>query len=125
MSVRSAFGRITAFKSSTRRVLKEPRKRSFFVEFTLVYAAVALFLSLAAALAVTSFLSSDIRSTAMDDVETDVAEVIAPRIGANLTPDMLQEPLAGNDLAAFDAEIGTASSAHEPCGSTSITPTAA
>jgi len=105
MSVRSAIGRITAFKSSSRRVLKEPRKRSFFVEFTLVYAAVALFLSLAAGLALTSFLSSDIRSTALDDVETDVAEVIAPRIGANLTPDLLDEPLTGKDLAAFDAEV--------------------
>jgi HD-GYP domain-containing protein (c-di-GMP phosphodiesterase class II) len=105
MSVRSALGRITAFKSSSRRVLREPRKRSFFLEFTLVYAAVALFLSLAAGVAVTGYLSSDIRSTALDDVETDVAEVIAPRIGANLTPELLDEPLSGDDLAAFDAAV--------------------
>jgi putative nucleotidyltransferase with HDIG domain len=105
MSVRSAIGRIAAFKGPARRVLKVPRKRSFFLEFTAVYAAVALFLSLAAGLAVSSFLASDIRTTALDDVETDVAETIAPRIGANLTPELIEQPLSGEDLDAFDTEV--------------------
>jgi hypothetical protein len=104
MSVRSAIGKLTAFKGS-RKVLHEPRRRSFFLEFTAVYAAVALFLCLAAGLGVSQFLASDIRSTTLNDVETDVAEVIAPRIGENLTPELLEEPLAGSDLAAFDADV--------------------
>ena len=63
---------------------EEPRKPTFFLEFTLIFAAVALALSLAAGFALAGFLSQDIRNKTLEDVKTDVEEVTARRVASQL-----------------------------------------
>ncbi len=106
MESRSLGKRISKLKPSTFLGLEErPRKANFFLQFTIVFAIVALVLALAAGFAVTTFLRDDIREKTLHDVETEISEEDAPRIAANLSPEALAAPLSGDTLAAFDGFI--------------------
>ncbi len=82
-----------------------PRKPTFFLEFTAIFAAVALVLSLAAGFALTGFLAGDIRDKTIGDLKTEVSEVTARRVLSHLPSERIDGPLTGDDLAAFDAYV--------------------
>ncbi|MFQ6019270.1 MAG: HD-GYP domain-containing protein [Dehalococcoidia bacterium] len=77
-------------------------RQSFFMEFTLTFAAVALVVSLLAGLVVSSFLGKEIRDESVGDVSSFVEEVTAPRVVENLAPEQMAAPLTGEELAALD-----------------------
>lgn len=86
--------------------LGERRQRpTFFLEFTALFAVLALVLTVAAAFAVTRFLGGDIRDRVLDDVQTEVSEVTARQISANLSAETLAAPLSGQALATFDSFV--------------------
>ena len=60
MTEQAAMGKL-AVRANSRGGATKLRKRTFFLEFTVVFAVVALVLSLAAGFALTAFLGSDIR----------------------------------------------------------------
>ncbi|HEU4759660.1 MAG TPA: HD domain-containing phosphohydrolase [Dehalococcoidia bacterium] len=91
--------------ASRLEVGEEPRKRTFFLEFTAIFAAVALALSLAAGFALTGFLARDIRSKTLNDLKTEVSAVTARRVLNHLPAGQIDGPLAGGDLAAFDTYV--------------------
>ena len=84
---------------------ERPRRHTFFQEFTLIFAAVALVLSLAAGFAVTRFVGNDIRNRTMDDLQSEVSQVTARQVTAHLSPGQLSRPLTGNQLTAFDQYV--------------------
>ncbi len=84
---------------------EETRKPTFFLEFTVIFAAVALALSLAAGFALAGFLSGDIRDKTLDDLEMEVSEVTARRVLTHLPPEQIDGPLSGESLAQFDAYV--------------------
>lgn len=81
------------------------RRPTFFLEFTAIFAVVALVLSLAAGFAVTGFLARDIRHKTLDDATIDVSENTAKIIVPRLTPEQLAAPMSGEALQQFDAFI--------------------
>ena len=97
-------GKLAALAGVSRSAARG-HKRTLFLEFTLVFALVALVLVLAAGFAVTRYLASDIRATALNDSETEVTELVGPYIARNLSPEMLAAPLEGTDLAAFETAV--------------------
>ncbi|MCH8346034.1 MAG: HD-GYP domain-containing protein [Chloroflexi bacterium] len=104
MAAQAVIGKLAALAGVSRSAARG-RKRTLFLEFTIVFALVALVLVLVAGFAVTRYLASDIRATALNDSETEVTEVVGPYIARNLSPEMLAAPLAGADLAAFDTAV--------------------
>ena len=94
-------GQVVRFLETEER----PRRATFFQEFTLIFAAVALVLSLAAVVAVTHFVGNDIRNRTLDDLQSDVSQVTARQVTARLSPGQLASPLAGDELAAFDQYV--------------------
>ena len=101
MTEQAAMGKLTV-RANFRGVATKLRKRTFFLEFTVVFAVVALVLGLVAGFALTAFLGSDIRSKTLNDVEAEVSEVTAPLLSSKLTVEQIQSPLSGAELAAFD-----------------------
>ncbi len=104
MAAQAMIGKLAALAGVSRSAARG-RKRTLFLEFTVLFALVALVLVLAAGFAVTRFLASDIRATALNDSETEVTELVGPYITSNLSPEMLAAPLEGTDLAAFDTAV--------------------
>ena len=104
MAAQAVIGKLAALAGVSRSAARG-RKRTLFLEFTVLFALVALVLVLAAGFAVTRFLASDIRATALNDSETEVTELVGPYIARNLSPELLAAPLAGADLAAFDTAV--------------------
>jgi HD-GYP domain-containing protein (c-di-GMP phosphodiesterase class II) len=101
MTEQAAMGKLT-MRANVRGAATKLRKRTFFLEFTVVFAVVALVLGLVGGFALTTVLGNDIRNKTLDDVEMEVSEVTAPLLSSRLTAEQLQSPLSGAELAAFD-----------------------
>ncbi|MBI2914064.1 MAG: HD-GYP domain-containing protein [Chloroflexi bacterium] len=84
---------------------ERPRRPTFFLEFTAMFAAVALALSLAGGFAITHVVGNDIRNRTLDDLQSDVSQVTARQVTAHLSREQLAAPLTGNELAAFDQYV--------------------
>ncbi|MCH7999145.1 MAG: HD-GYP domain-containing protein [Chloroflexi bacterium] len=104
MAAQAMIGKLAALAGVSRSAARA-RKRTLFLEFTIVFALVALVLVLLVGFIATRYLASDIRATALNDSETEVTEVVGPYIARNLSPELLAAPLTGADLAAFDTAV--------------------
>ncbi|MBI1885138.1 MAG: HD domain-containing protein [Chloroflexi bacterium] len=77
-------------------------RRTFFLEFTFVFAFVALILSLGTGFALSRYLGEDIRTKTINDIAGFTEQVTARQIATALDPEQLSGPLQGEDLKNFD-----------------------
>ena len=80
-------------------------KGSVLLQFTVVFAVIALVLSLATGFAVSSFVALDIHGKTLDSVASETSEVTAGQISDQLSPDLLATPLNGEDRQTFDSFV--------------------
>ena len=78
------------------------RRRSFLLDFTILFAIGGLVLSLATGFFVSRVIGADIKNKTIEDVGQFTRQVTAAQITNQLRPDQLDGPLQGPELASFD-----------------------
>ena len=102
MMVEGAIGKVRELPRKALESIRHRRGRpTFFLEFTVIFAVVALVLTLATGLALSRFVGSGIQNNA-NDIVLGAAESTTRQLSASLSQDLFAGPLEGPTFEAFD-----------------------
>ncbi len=104
MTAQAVIERITIRKGVS-RLVDQLRKRTLLLEFTIIFGTVSLLLLAFMGLFLGSYLATDMRGEAIDDVVAEVRNETSAAVALSLQDRDLSAPLEGQALEEFDELI--------------------
>jgi HD-GYP domain-containing protein (c-di-GMP phosphodiesterase class II) len=104
MAGQAMMDRIT-IRNGVSRLVDQLRRRTFFLEFTIIFGVVSLLLIVFTGLVLGSYLANDMRRKETDDVVAEVTRETSAAVVLSLQGQDLSAPLEGQTLEEFDTLI--------------------